>query len=142
MIEKIDHIGIAVENLEAAVETYRRLYGLEPVKIETMAAIGVRIAFIPVGQVLIELLQPTEPGVGRIGQFLRENGEGFHHIAFRVQNIDRELERLTEMDVGLRDKEPRSGGDHSRIAFLNQSFTHDLLTELVERKTELGKEER
>ena len=67
MIKKIDHIGIAVNNLEDALDIYKRIYGLNAIKIETHEDIKVKIAFIPLGEVLVELLQPTEPGVGRIG---------------------------------------------------------------------------
>ena len=140
MIEKIDHIGIAVENLEKAIENYKELYGLGPAKIETMDAINVKIAFIPIGDVLIELLQPTKPGTGRIGRYLKEKGEGFHHIAFRVKNIDQMLEKLKSQGVPLRDNEPREGGHNSRVAFIEPGATQSLLTEVVERKEELEKD--
>ena len=141
MIKHIDHIGIAVKNLDAALSTYNQMYGLEAAKIEILNDIRVRIAFIPLGEVFIELLEPTEPGAGRIGQFLEEKGEGIHHIAFRVENIKQTLKGLKEMDVPLRDKEPRDGGDGSRIAFIEPMVTQNVLTELVERKQE-GKEYR
>jgi methylmalonyl-CoA epimerase len=137
MYQKIDHIGIAVHNLEEALKVYEGVYGLQPLKIETLEQLHVRIAFIPLGEVLIELLEPTEEGAGRIGQFLKEKGEGLHHIALRVQDIDAVLDRLKEMGVPLRDKQPRPGGDDSRIAFMDPSFTQNVLTELVERKREI-----
>jgi len=137
MIEKIDHIGIAVKNLDKSLDDYKRVYGLEPLKIEILEDIHVRMAFIRVGEVLIELLEPTEPGEGRIGQFLEKNGEGFHHIAYRVDDIDNEMERLKKDDIQLRDKAPRDGGDESRIAFIEPQFTKNILTELVERKREV-----
>ncbi|MFZ5868126.1 MAG: VOC family protein [Thermodesulfobacteriota bacterium] len=140
MYQKIDHIGIAVHNLEEALKVYEGVYGLQPLKIETLEQLHVRIAFIPLGEVLIELLEPTEEGAGRIGQFLKEKGEGLHHIALRVQDIDAALGRLKEMGVPLRDKQPRPGGDDSRIAFMDPSFTQNVLTELVERKREVTKE--
>ena len=138
MVEKVDHIGIAVENLEQALDTYKRLFGLEPFKIETLEYISTKMAYIKVGEVIIELLQPTEPGAGRIGPFLIENGgDGFHHIALRVDNIDRELEELKKNEVLLRDDVAREGGDDSRIAFIEPSCTHNVLTELIERKHEM-----
>ena len=137
MYQKIDHIGIAVHNLEEALKVYEGVYGLQPLKIETLEQLHVIIAFIPLGEVLIELLEPTEEGAGRIGQFLKEKGEGLHHIALRVQDIDAVLDRLKEMGVPLRDKQPRPGGDDSRIAFMDPSFTQNVLTELVERKREI-----
>jgi methylmalonyl-CoA epimerase len=140
MIKKIDHIGIAVKNLSDAINTYKRLYGLDPIKIETLKDSKVNVAFIPLGEVLIELLEPVEPGEGRIGRFLEEKGEGFHHIAFRVEGILGTLERLIKMDVPLRDKKPRDGGDNSKIAFIEPASTQNVLTELVERDREVGKD--
>ena len=137
MIEKIDHIGIAVHSLDKSLDDYNRIFGLKPLKVETLKDICVRIAFIRVGEVLIELLEPTAPGAGRIGEFLEKNGEGFHHIALRVDDIDGEMGRLDNEAVGLRDKTPRDGGDSSRIAFIEPRFTQNVLTELVERKQEV-----
>ena len=137
MLKKIDHIGIAVHDLDAALELYEKVYGLKPVKVETLADIHVRIAFLPVGEVLMELLQPTAPGAGRIGQFLQENGPGFHHIAYRVDNIEQAMAHCEAAGVGLRDSEPRPGGDDSRIVFLLPADTQNVLTELVERSREI-----
>lgn len=137
MIKKIDHIGIAVKDLEDSLRMYKEVYGLNPIKIETLADINVRIAFIPLGEVLIELLEPTAPGAGRIGKFIEEQGEGFHHIAFRVEDIDRAMEKLRKTCVPLRDQKPRDGGDESRIAFIEPTSTQNVLTELVERKREV-----
>ncbi|MCF8034289.1 MAG: VOC family protein [Desulfarculaceae bacterium] len=137
MLQKIDHIGIAVHELEPALELYQKVYGLEPVKIETLEDIHVRIAFLPLGEVLMELLQPTAPGAGRIGQFLDEKGPGFHHIAYRVENIEQAMAACEAAGVGIRDSEPRPGGDDSRIVFLVPADTHNVLTELVERSREI-----
>jgi len=137
MIKHIDHIGIAVKNLDTALSTYKQMYGLEAAKIEILNDIKVRIAFIPLGEVLIELLQPTEPGAGRIGQFLEERGEGIHHIAFRVDDIQETLKVLKKMNIPLRDQEPRDGGNGSRIAFIDPRASQNVLTELVERKQEV-----
>jgi methylmalonyl-CoA/ethylmalonyl-CoA epimerase len=137
LIKKIDHIGIAVKNLSQALDTYKRLYGLDPVKIETLPDIKVNVAFIPLGEVLIELLEPVEPGEGRIGKFLEEKGEGIHHIALRVESIQLALEMLKKMNVPLRDEKPRDGGDNSKIAFLDPISTQNVLTELVERDREV-----
>jgi methylmalonyl-CoA/ethylmalonyl-CoA epimerase len=137
MIKHIDHIGIAVKNLDTALSTYKQMYGLEAAKIEILNDIRVRIAFIPLGEVLIELLQPTEPGAGRIGQFLEERGEGIHHIAFRVDDIQETLKVLKKMNIPLRDQEPRDGGNGSRIAFIDPRASQNVLTELVERKQEV-----
>lgn len=140
MIKKIDHIGIAVKNLSDAINTYRRLYGLEAIKIETLRDINVKVAFIPLGEVLIELLEPVKPGEGRIGRFLEEKGEGIHHIAFRVENIDDAMRRLKKISIPLRDEKPREGGDGSKIAFIEPISTQNVLTELVERDREVKKD--
>lgn len=137
MYEKIDHIGIAVNNLDEALKVYQMVFGLHPLKIETLDHLHLRVAFIPLGEVLIELLEPTQGGPSRIRDFLKEKGEGFHHIALRVKDIDAALRRLKEMDVPLRDEQPRAGGDDSRIAFIDPSLTQNILTELVERKREV-----
>lgn len=137
MIKKIDHIGIAVKNLDDALSMYQKAYGLMAIKTEKLEDIKVKIAFIQLGEVLIELLEPTEPGAGRIGQFLKDSGEGFHHIALRVENIDRTMEKLRELNIALKDERPRDGGDESRIAFVEPAFTQNVLTELVERKREV-----
>ena len=140
MVKKIDHIGIAVRNLDKAVDMYKRVYGLEPIKIENHEDLKVRLAFIPLGEVLIELLEPTEPGAGRIGQFLEENGEGIHHMALRVEDIRSSLNKLRQIGVPLRDQIPRDGGDDSKIAFIEPASTYNVLTELVERKREVSGE--
>jgi methylmalonyl-CoA/ethylmalonyl-CoA epimerase len=137
MIEKIDHIGIAVHNLDGALERYERLFGLRPIKVETHEDIHVRMAFLRVGEVLIELLEPTEQGAGRIGEFLQEQGEGVHHIAFRVGDINNALATLKALEAPLRDAVPRDGGDDSRIAFIDPAATMNVLTELVERDREV-----
>ncbi|HEA65501.1 MAG TPA: methylmalonyl-CoA epimerase [Desulfobacterales bacterium] len=137
MIKKIDHIGIAVKDLKNTLNMYKRVYGLEAIKIETHEDIKIKIAFIPIGEVLIELLEATEPGAGRIGHFLEEKGEGLHHIALRVESINRAMEKLKQINIPLRDKEPRDGGDGSKIAFIEPESTQNVLTELVERKREV-----
>jgi len=137
MIEIIDHFGIAVHDLDKSLADYNRIFGLTPLKIEIHENICVRMAFIRVGELLLELLEPTAPGAGRIGAFLEEKGEGFHHIAFRVDNLDAELDHLKSVGVALRDETPRDGGDDSRIAFVEPAFTNNVLTELVERKKEV-----
>lgn len=140
MIKKIDHIGIAVKNLPDAINTYKRLYGLDAIKIETLHDIKVKVAFIPLGEVLIELLEPVGPGEGRIGKFLEEKGEGLHHIAFRVEDIQDTMEGLKKNNIPLRDENPRDGGDGSKIAFIEPISTQNVLTELVERDREVKRD--
>lgn len=137
MLKKIDHIGIAVHDMDEGLRVFQDVFGLKPIKIETLEDISVKIAFLPLGEVLIELLQPTAPGAGRIGQFLQEKGPGFHHIAYRVESIDQALATLKAQGVPLRDDAPRPGGDDSRIAFMDPAGTQNVLTELVERAHEI-----
>lgn len=134
LLKKIDHIAIAVSDLEAALEKYHKLYAAEPTIIETLEELNVRIAFIPVGDVMLELAEPLVPGQGRIGEFLARHGEGFHHIAYRVENLDEFLDTLKGAGVRLRDHKPRPGVAGSRIAFLAPEETNNVLTELVERQ--------
>jgi len=136
VIKKIDHLGIAVNDLDDALRMYKRAYNLEPIKIETLKDKKVRIAFIPLGEVLIELLEPTESGKGRIGIFLKENGEGFHHIALRVEDIETATDRLKKLKIPI-DKAPRAGAHESKIVFIDPKFTLNVLTELVEREGEV-----
>ena len=137
MLKKIDHIGIAVHDMDEGLRVFQEVFGLKPIKIETLEDISVKIAFLPLGEVLIELLQPTAPGAGRIGQFLQENGPGFHHIAYRVESIDQALAKLKQQGVPVRDETTRPGGDDSRIAFMDPAGTQNVLTELVERAHEI-----
>ncbi len=123
MIKKIDHIGIAVRNLDESLSMYKRVYGLDVLKVERLESINVRIAFIPLGEVLIELLEPTEPGAGRIGQFLEEKGEGFHHIALRVDPprgtvpFSRLLDESTDLEeVRISEEDPAEGRNAAKKA--------------------------
>ena len=136
MLKKVDHIGIVVKDLENTLSMYKNLYGLEPSKIEVMEELHLTIAFIPLGEVLIELLVPTEMGVGRIGQFLQEKGEGFDHIAYEVEGIDTLVENLKQANIGMKDQKPRKGAGGSKIAFIDPAFTYNVLTELVEKHRE------
>lgn len=137
MLKKIDHIGIVVSNLDESLRKYRRTFSIDAKLIETLQDIGVRIAFVPVGEVMLELVEPLAPGKGNIGEFLKRNGEGFHHIAFRVENLDQLLSRLQSSGIALRDNEPRPGGAGAWIAFLEPEETNNVLTELVERGKDL-----
>jgi methylmalonyl-CoA/ethylmalonyl-CoA epimerase len=135
MITKIDHIGIAVKDLEAGLGTYAGALGLESVGTEEIPEQKVVVAMVMAGGVKIELLQPTQPD-GPIAKFIGKRGEGIHHIAFRVRDIDGSLEKLESLGVSLIDKKPRTGAGGSRIAFLHPKGTHGVLVELVERKKE------
>ena len=138
MIQKIDHIGIVVKDLNDALKTYEEVFGLKVVKKEQLKTMNVEIAFVQTGEVLIELLQPKGPDSGMIGEFLTQNGEGFHHIALRVPSIEQAMERAKQFDMQLQDDEPQDGADESRITFIEPDCTQNVFTELVERKKEVG----
>ncbi len=130
MIKKIDHIAIAVRNIEEAAKLYRDVLGLEVKGIETVEEQKVRTAIIPVGESKIELIEPTDPA-GTIAKFIEKRGEGLHHIALQVDNIQETLEALNAKDIPLIDKEPRTGVENTKIAFLHPKTTK-VLIEVVE----------
>jgi len=136
MIEKVDHIGIVVEDLDKAMKVYSEGLGLKVKLVEESEEFKVRIAFMPVGEVLIELIEPVGPGMAQ--DFLKEHGEGLHHICYRVTDIDKSLEEFGKSKVlKLRDKRPRPGGAGSKVAFLDPESMFNVETELVERKEEI-----
>ena len=137
MFQKIDHIGIAVSNLDESVKDYQQKFNIAVKYTEELADISVRIAFIPVGEVMLELIEPLTPGKGRIAEFLEKHGEGLHHIAYRVHNLEAVLAKMKKEGVKLIDEKPRPGGGDSWIAFLNPEETNNVLTELVQREREL-----
>ena len=133
MTEKIDHIGIAVRDLQEGVKDYGEILGLELEVIEEIKEQKVRVAILPVDNVNIELLESTHPE-GPIARFIERKGEGFHHIAYRVKDIGKEIERLRGMGIKLIDQEPRSGAHGSKIAFIHPRSMGGILVELVERE--------
>ena len=133
MISKVDHIGIVVESLDECLKKYDKLFHVKAKHIQTMHDLGLRIAFVPVGEVMVELLEPLAPGKGRIGEFLEKHGEGLHHIAYRVDNLERSLVEMKQTGVRLIDDTPRIGAEGFRIAFISPEETNNVLTELVER---------
>lgn len=132
MIKEIDHIGIAVRNLEEAMTIYTDILGLECEGTEKIDEQKIIVATILVGDVKVELLQPTHPD-GSVGKFIEKRGEGMHHIAFRVDNIDKMLDELKKRGTRLIDEKPRIGADGARIAFIHPKDMKGVLIELVER---------
>ncbi len=130
MVIKIDHIGIAVNSIEEAVKLYTEVLGLEVSRMETVEEQKVRTAIIPVGGSKIELLESTSPE-GTIAKFIEKRGEGIHHLALGVSNIEDALETLKAKGIPLIDEKPRKGIENTRIAFLHPKGTKILL-ELVE----------
>lgn len=131
-VKEIDHIGIAVHSLEEAVIIYETTLGLACEGREEIEEQQVVTATFRVGSVSIELLQSSHPE-GPIANFLRKRGEGIHHIAYRVENIDTCLNDLKLKEVPLIDQEPRIGAGGSKIAFIHPKGMRGVLVELVER---------
>jgi methylmalonyl-CoA/ethylmalonyl-CoA epimerase len=129
----IEHIGIAVRNLETAIIFYEKVFGLECYNIEEVADQNVRTAFFLVGQTKIELLQSTDPE-GTISKFIEKKGEGIHHIAFAVEEIEEQLAHAEKMGVKLIDNTPRKGAEGLDIAFLHPKSTSGVLIELCGKK--------
>ena len=134
MITKINHIGIAVQNIERALKLYTEALGLEVKDIEIVAEQKVRTAIIPVGESKIELLESTDPE-GVIAKHIEKRGEGLHHIALEVSSIEEALSLLKAKGIPLVDEKPRRGVEDTRIAFLHPKETKALI-ELVQAEGE------
>ena len=130
---KLDHIGIAVEKIDAALPVWEGILGLPLHGVEDVAEQRVKTAFLPVGESEVELLESTDPE-GPVGKFIAAKGQGVHHLAFRVADIDAALAELTAKGVRLIDETPRYGAGGARIAFLHPKATGGVLVELCERK--------
>lgn len=131
MFERIDHVGVAVEDLDRALELYRDRFGLAAQHRETVEQFGVEAALLEVGEGHVELLEPTSPE-SAVGRFLERNGPGMHHVAYQTSDIDATLERVRDAGIRLIDREPRTGIRGSRVAFLHPRDTGGVLTEIVE----------
>lgn len=129
----IEHIGIAVVALETAIPYYEKLLGTVCYAIEEVTDQKVKTAFFKVGQTKIELLESTDPE-GPIGKFIEKRGEGIHHIAFAVNELEEVLEEVKEAGIRLIDETPRKGAEGMHIAFLHPKSTFGVLTELCENK--------
>ena len=127
----LDHVAIAVEDLDAAIDGYRSRYGVNPLYRERVESQGVEEAMIPVGGSFVQLLQPLGDDTP-VGRFLQRNGEGLHHVAYAVPNIEAALAHLASEGARLIDEEPRIGGRGARIAFVHPSDLAGTLVELVE----------
>jgi methylmalonyl-CoA/ethylmalonyl-CoA epimerase len=128
---QIDHVGVAVSDLDRAIALYQGTFGMPVVHRETVAEQGVEAVLLDVGDGHVELLSPLGPETV-VGKFVERRGEGLHHVAYRVDDIDAALARLGEVGVDLIDPEPRIGIRKSRVAFLHPKSTVGVLTELVE----------
>jgi methylmalonyl-CoA/ethylmalonyl-CoA epimerase len=131
VLRKIYHLGYAVEDLEAVARFYEEHFGIPTGEPEEVAEQGIVSAMFEVGESKIELLEPTRPD-SPVGKFLAKRGEGFHHVAFLVDDLEAALEELKESGVELIDETPRVGVGGTRMAFLHPKGAHGVLTELVE----------
>lgn len=127
----IEHLGIAVANLEESIKYYEEVLGFKCYSIEEVTDQKVKTAFFKVGQTKIELLESTSPD-GPIGKFIEKKGQGIHHIAFAVDNLQDALNEVKEKGVRLIDETPRAGAEGLNIGFLHPKSTNGVLTELCE----------
>ena len=130
---KIEHLGIAVKSLDAAVPLYEQLLNTPCYKQETVATEGVNTAFFQTGQEKIELLEATNDD-SPIAKFIAKKGEGIHHVAFEVENIEAEMKRLAALGFQLLNDVPKNGADNKLVCFLHPKSTNGVLVELCQEK--------
>lgn len=133
MLRKIEHLGIAVKSIDDSLKTFEILLGAECYKTEEVQSEGVKTAFIHIGESKIELLEATNPD-SPIAKYLEKKGPGIHHIAFEVDDIYSEIERLTKEGFTLIHTSPKDGADNKLIAFLHPKSTESILVELCQEK--------
>ncbi len=137
MLKKIYHLGYAVEDIAAAARFYEEHFGARVGEQEEVEEQGIVATMFEVGESMVELVQPTRPD-SPVGRFLQKRGEGFHHVAFQVEDLQASLEELKENGVELIDEEPRIGAGGTRMAFVHPKGAHGVLTELVELPADKG----
>jgi methylmalonyl-CoA/ethylmalonyl-CoA epimerase len=133
MIKKIEHLGFAVVNIEEAIKTYEILLGAPCYKLEEVDSEFVKTAFFRIGESKIELLQATDPA-SAIAKYIDKKGQGIHHVAFDVDDIEAEITRLTNEGFQLIHQSPKDGADNKLIAFLHPKSTEGMLIELCQEK--------
>lgn len=132
-MDKIEHIGIAVKNIEAANSIYTKLLGSQPYKMEEVLTEGVRTSFFKTGPNKIELLEATDE-TSPIAKFIKKRGEGIHHIAFSVNDIEAEMQRLKNEGFVLLNDKPKKGADNKWVAFVHPKTTSGVLVELCQER--------
>lgn len=132
-MKKVEHIGIAVNDLGNAIALFEKLFNQTHYKIEEVKSEGVSTSFFQLGETKIELLQATEPN-SAISKFIDKRGEGIHHIAFEVEDIDSEMKRLQSEGFELIHVEAKDGSDNKKICFLNPKSSNGVLIELCQEK--------
>ncbi|HET7445449.1 MAG TPA: methylmalonyl-CoA epimerase [Solirubrobacterales bacterium] len=131
MFGRIDHVGVAVEDIDAAIDLYEKSFEMALVHRETVTEQGVEAVLLDVGDGHVELLAPLGPDTP-VGKFMAKNGAGLHHVAYAVDDIDAALEGIAAAGIKLIDTKPRIGIRESRVAFLHPRSTGGVLTEIVE----------
>ncbi|MGB3367092.1 MAG: methylmalonyl-CoA epimerase [Acidaminobacteraceae bacterium] len=129
---KLDHIGIAVSNLDEALKLYTEVLGLEAQGTEIVEEQKVRVAFLPIGDTEVELLESTSPD-GPVAKFIEKNGEGVQHLAFKVENIEEAIQDMLDKGMRMIDEKPRYGAGGAKIAFMHPKSTNRVLVELTQR---------
>ena len=135
MLKKIEHIGVAVQSIEKSIPLFRDLLGIPLEKVYESDAIKTKIAFFPLGDSTIELIEALDPS-SPVAKFIQKRGEGIHHICFGVENVEAALRHFEAQGLALLDQKPRRMENGDLIAFLNPKSTNGILIELVEMETE------
>ncbi|HRD37979.1 MAG TPA: methylmalonyl-CoA epimerase [Bacteroidia bacterium] len=133
MLKKVEHIGIAVKNLENSNNLFAKLFGKDHYKVEKVESEGVSTSFFMLGETKIELLEATQPD-SAIAKFIEKKGEGIHHIAYEVEDIYAEMERLKKEGFELIHQQPKEGADNKLICFLHPKSTNGVLVELCQER--------
>lgn len=131
-LSHIEHLGIAVKSIEAALPFYEKVLGMECYAVEEVADQKVKTAFLKIGQTKIELLESTDPE-GPVGKFIEKKGEGIHHLAVSSEDVVKDIEQMKEKDVRMIDETPRGGAHQTQIAFIHPKETR-VLVELTQQK--------
>jgi methylmalonyl-CoA/ethylmalonyl-CoA epimerase len=134
MLNKIEHIGIAVKNLDSANKMFEKLSESGVIKTELVKTEGVKVSFFQIGETKIEFLEP-ENTEGPIAKFIEKNGEGIHHIAFASDDIEKDMKRLKEEGFEFINEQPKEGADNKIICFLHPRSTNRVLVELCQEKS-------
>ena len=132
MISGLDHIGVAVSNLDEALKVYERILGLKVEKRRVIEEQKIKTALLLAGDVKIELMEPTDEE-GPVARFIKKRGEGMHHIALTISNLEEFLQKIKEKGIALVDEKPRVGVEGYRMAFLHPKSTKNVLIELCEK---------
>ena len=135
MLKKIEHIGVAVQNIEKSIPLFRDLLGIPLEKVYESDSIKTKIAFFPLGDSTIELIEAMDPS-SPVAKFIQKRGEGIHHICFGVENVEEALRHFEAQGIELLNKQPRRTENGDLIAFLNPKSTNGVLIELVEMEAE------